>query len=70
MTLLDLMQIIDTYYCYISDKLPVDNEGWPIFKEEHFLNDWPNDIITFENRNNNLITSKSKTVLCFYTGDI
>jgi hypothetical protein len=70
MTLFELMHISDELYRYAYGKIEFDSDGWPIFQKEHFLDKWPRDMVTFENRTSNLILSEAETVLCFYMGDI
>lgn len=70
MTLFELMHISDELYRYAYGKIEFDSDGWPIFRKEHFLDKWPRDMVTFENRTSNLILSEAETVLCFYMGDI
>ncbi len=70
MTLLELMHIMDELYRCAHGKIEFDSEGWPIFQKEHFLTEWPGDMVTYENRTSNLIRSEAETALCFYMGDI
>ncbi len=70
MTLLELMYITDNLYAYLKEKINFDSKGWPIFQRNHFLNEWPEDMVTFDNRNSHLISQKANTLLCFYMGDI
>ena len=70
MNLYDLMQITDEFYQYAQCKISFDSDGWPIFKREHFLDEWPLDMVTYDNRTSKLIAPKAETLLCFYMGDI
>lgn len=68
--MLELMHITDEMYQYVHGKITFDAEGWPIFLQEHFLDEWPEDMVSFENRSSRLIAPKSETLLCFYMGDV
>lgn len=70
MNLHDLLQITDGFYQYAKYRIPFDSDGWPIFKREYFLDEWPQDMVTYDNRNSRLIAPKSETLLCFYMGDV
>ena len=70
MTLFELMHIVDELYRCAYGKIEFDSAGWPVFRKEHFLDKWPRDMVTFENRTSNLILSEAETVLCFYMGDV
>lgn len=70
MTLLDLMYIADELYRCAYGKIEFDSDGWPIFRKEHFLDEWPRDMVTYENRTSKLILPEIETVLCFYMGDV
>ena len=68
-SLMSLISIIDTFYDLIDGRVLMDNDGWPIFQREHFLNEWPDDMVTFQNRNSKFIANKECTALCFYEPD-
>ena len=70
MTLLELMHIADELYRCAYGKIEFDLDGWPIFNKNHFLDEWPHDMVTYENRTSNLIRPEAETVLCFYMGDV
>lgn len=70
MTLLELMKIINEFYNYLQNIINFDSDGWPIFEKENFLDEWPEDVTTFGNRNSFLISQKEKTLICSYMGDI
>lgn len=70
MTLLELMHITDEFYRYTYGKIKFDSDGWPVFQKEHFLDAWPRDVVTYENRTSSLISPEAETVLCFYMGDV
>lgn len=69
MTIEKLIHITDKLYQYSINKINFDSDGWPIFKEEYFVDEWPQDMITFDNRNSKLVLSKEKTLICFFMGD-
>lgn len=70
MNLFDLLKITDAFYQHAQHKISFDSDGWPIFQREHFLDVWPQDMVTYDNRNSKLIAPKDETLLCFYMGDI
>ena len=70
MTLLKLMRITDELYRCAHGKIEFDSDGWPVFQRNHFLDEWPRDMVTYENRTSSLILPENETVLCFYMGDI
>ncbi len=70
MTLFELMRIADELYRYAYDKIEFDADGWPVFQKDYFLDEWPSDMVTYENRTSNLILPEAETVLCFYMGDV
>ena len=70
MTLIELMRIADELYRCAYGKIEFDSDGWPVFQKEHFLDEWPGDMVTYENRTSNLILPEAETVICFYMGDV
>lgn len=67
--IIDLLNVLDELYECARKLITFDSNGWPIFKKEYFLDDWPNEIIPFEHKNSKLILDKKETVICFYMGD-
>ena len=65
----DLLSLTEKFYLYLDGKISFDEYGYPIFKSEMFLKVWPNLIIPYSQRKNRIVTSKKKTVLCFYDSD-
>lgn len=65
----DLLRISDEYYNYLIGKIDFDKDGWPIFSKEHFLIDNPKHVITFQNRNNKIVSDRAHTLLCFFSPD-
>ncbi len=70
MTLFELMRIADELYRYACGKIKFDADGWPVFQKTHFLDEWPSDMVTYDNRTSHLILPEAETVLCFYMGDV
>lgn len=69
-TLQDLLVIVNRYYEILNGHFNFDSNGWPLFKNNDFLTEWPQDVITYDNRNSSIITSpKKEVVLCFFAGD-
>ena len=68
-TIADLLGIIQRYEHYLLGKIEYSSDGWPILRKEWFLNEWPDLMITYSNRNNTLVVDRSRTVLCFFDKD-
>lgn len=67
---LDIFITIDELYLYLEDKeIDFDENGFPIFTEGMFLNEWPNLVIPFSQRNNKRVIDRSKTLICFFDKD-
>ena len=68
--LADLVNIAQMYYSYLVDKgFKFTEEGYPIFEKEMFLDEWPDIVIPFGNRNSRFVKNKKKTVLCHFSKD-
>ena len=67
--LADLLEAINDLYMLLDGKIDFDAEGWPIFQRDHFLSEWPDDIVTYVNRKNKLIVVRNKTLLCHFASD-
>ena len=39
---------MDNLYEYASKKFSFDTNRWPIFQKEYSLEEWPEDIVTFD----------------------
>ena len=65
----DMLKISEELYEYLEGKIEFDVQGRPIFKKEFFLEEWPEQMVTWENRNSKYIKDKSKTLMCFYMKD-
>jgi hypothetical protein len=65
----DLLNIISLMYLYLQGKIEFSCDGWPMFKKEHFLDVWPDLVVTFRDRKSTLVKDKKKTLLCFFTAD-
>ena len=65
----DILEITNELYAMLADNFEFDSNGWPIFHKHHFLTDWPDDMVTYGNRNSSLIKQKSATLLCHFAGD-
>ena len=68
--LFDLLKIVDLYLDYLQDKIDFNNDGFPMFTKEMFLDSEPDLIVPFYNRNNKIVKDPSKTVLCFFGSDL
>lgn len=67
--LANLLETINHLYTLLDKKIGFDAEGWPIFQKDHFLCEWPDDIVTYANRKNKLIVVKNRTLLCHFASD-
>ncbi|SCY14240.1 DUF4417 domain-containing protein [Butyrivibrio sp. INlla14] len=68
--IMDLFVVIDKLYHYLAGTdICFDKDGFPIFRQEMFLDEWPELIIPFSQRKNRRVTNKKKTVLCFFDKD-
>jgi hypothetical protein len=65
----DLLNIISLMYQYLQGRIEFSCDGWPVFKKEHFLEVWPDLVVTFRDRKSALVKNKKKTLLCFFTAD-
>ncbi len=66
----DIFIIIDELSHYLEDKnVDFDESGFPIFREEMFLKDWPDLVVPYSQRKNRLVTNPKKTLLCFFDKD-
>ena len=68
-SLMDLVNVMDSMKHYLNGKIGFDSKGWPLFTKEHFLNIWPSQVITFQNRKNKMIKHADQTLLCFFMSD-
>ena len=67
--LADLLETINYLYTLLNGQLEIDSDGWPTFQKEHFLDEWPEDLVTYVNRKNKLIVVRKKTLLCHFASD-
>ena len=65
----DLLRAINDLYLLLNNKIDFDAEGWPIFQKEYFLNEWPEDMVTYVNRKSRSIIDSNKTLLCHFASD-
>lgn len=66
----DIFLIMDELYLYLNDKdIEFDHEGIPVFRQDMFLNEWPNLVIPFSQRNNRRVFNPGKTLICFFDKD-
>ncbi len=69
--LLDFIEHIEKGVSYLKamDVLFSDR-GYPVLKKEWFLDEWPDQVVPINHRNDRQIIDKSKVVLCFFAPDI
>ena len=69
-SLYDIFVVVDGLYLYLSDKnIDFDEDGFPIFRSDMFLDEWPDMVVPFYRRNDKNVTNKKKTVICFFAKD-
>lgn len=75
-SILTIMHLIDEYTGYLQERgVRFASNGFPIPERDWYLtihseNDFPENIVTYrERRSAKLVSSPSKTVLCFYCAD-
>lgn len=68
--LLDFFKMIDTYTGYLKEQgFQFTEDGYPVFTKEMFLDDVPDLIVPYNQRNNKRVKERKKTVLAMFTGD-
>jgi hypothetical protein len=66
-----LVEIAKKYVHYLENKgVLFSSDGFPVLPREAYLDEWPSDVVTYENRGACYIKDKSKTLLCFYCSDV
>lgn len=69
-SIFDIFVMIDELYRYLEDKeMNYDEDGFPVFEPNMFLNEWPELVVPFSQRKNKRVTDRRKTVLCFFDND-
>lgn len=69
LTIMDLLQVINSLYEQIGSNIAIDAEGWPIFESEHYAVEWPQIVVPYTRRNNPRIIDKTQACLCLYAPD-
>ena len=65
--ILDLCKIADDYIAYLKDKgMKFGEDGFPVFSQQMFLDDLPEQVIPYDFKKNRAIKNPTKTLLCFY----
>lgn len=67
--LYELCLIADRFVEYLDGKVEFSEDGFPVFRKEMFLEEEPDLIVPFYNRNNKIVADRAKTVLCFFSSD-
>lgn len=69
-SLKDIFAMADELYSYLDGQdIEIDEEGFPIFTQDMFLNEWPELVVPFSNRNSLLVVHPEKTLICFFDKD-
>ncbi len=68
--LADFMLLIEAYLHYLrKNGIQFQKNGFPVFRTEVFLNEWPDLIVPYDFRGSRIVTIPRKTLLCFYCSD-
>ena len=66
----DIFSMMEFLYQYLNGKdMKFNHEGFPEFRSDMFLNEWPDLVIPYSQRKNKRVKDKSKTVICFFDKD-
>ena len=66
----DTIMLCDDYCSYLKERgLSLTARGFPIFRSEWFIKDYPDQIVPFYQRNNKLIVDKRRTLICLFSDD-
>lgn len=69
LNLMELLECASELHHYLNGRIEFDKEGWPIFKREYFLDKWPDQIVTYQQRLSKIVIDPSKTLICTYSYD-
>lgn len=50
----DIWRFMQQTYDALKGKIKFNSDGWPIFQKKDFLNKIPEELVTFDYRNNSL----------------
>lgn len=65
-----LLKLLDAYYDYLKkQKFEFDDRGFPIFKNEMFLKEYPEMVVPYNQRNNCRVRNPKNTVICTFCKD-
>jgi len=68
--LFEVFQMIDLYHSYLIAKgIKFSGDGYPIFENSMFLNEYPDMVVPFNQKKNRRVKNPQKTVICFFGGD-
>lgn len=69
-SLLRFFQIADEYSAYLEGAgVSLNNDGFPLLDSPRFLDEWPDQVVTFKYRTSSLVEDESRTALCFFAPD-
>ena len=61
---------VDEYTCYLKSRgMLFTEDGFPLFSKQHFLEEWPDAVVTYKYRESSLVREEGKTLLCHYAPD-
>ncbi|MGI6033438.1 MAG: DUF4417 domain-containing protein [Coriobacteriales bacterium] len=68
--LTDIMEFIDRCTGYLADRgVGFDALGFPTVDKSWYLDEIPDQMVTYRDRNNGYIRDRSRTVICFFCED-
>lgn len=66
----DIFRVTDHLYQYLDNKdIQINDNGFPILRQDMFLDEWPDQVIPFAQRKNRLVRNPKRTLLCLYDRD-
>ena len=68
-SLYDCFFLTEEMYAYLDGKISFNECGFPVFKKEMFLNEWPDMVVPYSQRKNRRVKKKERTLLCLYDSD-
>ena len=66
----DILLLMEEYQKYLNNNdVQFNQEGFPIFTKDMFLEQWPRQVVPYDRRNSLIIENPKETVLCHYDRD-
>ncbi len=68
--LTDIMEFIEECTWYLAEReVEFDALGFPVMEKSWYLDEFPDQMVTYRDRKNGYIRNKSRTVICFFCED-